>query len=66
MATGIVKFYNRNKRYGFILDSETQKDVFVHYSGLIDTDIKENDEVTFDIEIEKKKNSLKAVNVTRK
>ena len=48
MKTGKVKFYNAEKGFGFIIDSETNKDVFVHRSGLIDT-INEDDEVSFEI-----------------
>ena len=65
MATGKVKFYSRRKGYGFIVDDETQKDIFVHYSGLADL-IQENDEVTFDIEMEDDGKRQKAVNVTKK
>lgn len=32
--TGTVKWFNNQKGYGFISDSEG-KDVFVHYSGLV-------------------------------
>ena len=48
MKTGKVKFYNSEKGFGFIIDNETNKDVFVHRSGLIDT-INEDDEVSFEI-----------------
>ena len=48
MKTGKVKFYNAEKGFGFIIDNETSKDVFVHRSGLIDT-INEDDEVSFEI-----------------
>ena len=48
MKTGKVKFYNSEKGFGFIIDNETNKDVFVHRSGLIHT-INENDEVSFEI-----------------
>jgi CspA family cold shock protein len=48
MKTGKVKFFNHSKGYGFIKDAETDTDYFVHVSGLID-EIKENDEVTFDL-----------------
>ena len=44
MKTGKVKFYNSEKGFGFIKDNETQKDVFVHRTGLIDS-INENDSV---------------------
>lgn len=60
MQKGTVKFYNRVKRFGFIIDSETQKEYFVHASGLVN-EIKEGDEVNF--EIEEGKKGLNAVNV---
>lgn len=61
MQKGKVKFYNRVKRFGFIIDNETQKEYFVHASGLVN-EIKEGDEVNF--EIEEGKKGLNAVNVT--
>lgn len=48
MKNGTVKFFNESKGFGFIVDTETGNDIFVHVSGLVD-EIKENDEVTFDI-----------------
>jgi CspA family cold shock protein len=53
MKTGKVKFFNVSKGYGFIKDTETDTDYFVHVSGLID-EIKENDDVTFDLKEGKK------------
>lgn len=60
MKTGKVKFFNASKGYGFIKDVETETDYFVHVSGLID-EIKENDEVTFDLKEGKK--GMNAVDV---
>ena len=60
MNNGTVKFYNESKGFGFIKDSNSEKEYFVHSSGLKDS-IKENDEVTFDLEQGKK--DLNAVNV---
>ncbi len=60
MKKGKVKFFNESKGFGFILDSETGKDVFVHSSGLKDQ-VREGDEVTFDVE--EGKRGLNAVNV---
>jgi CspA family cold shock protein len=68
MATGKLKFFNRRKGYGFILDNETQKDIFVHINGLMLDPylLKENDEVTFDIETMNDGKRQQAVNVRKK
>jgi cold shock protein len=60
MNKGTVKFFNNSKGYGFIKDEESDKEYFVHATGLID-EVKENDEVTFDLADGKK--GLNAVNV---
>ena len=60
MNKGIVKFFNDSKGFGFIKDAESEKEYFVHVSGLID-EIKENDEVVF--ELQEGKKGLNAVNV---
>lgn len=48
MKKGIVKFFNDEKGFGFIKDEESNQDVFVHKSGLIDR-IRENDKVEFEM-----------------
>jgi CspA family cold shock protein len=60
MNTGTVKFFNTTKGYGFVKDNESGEEYFIHVSGLID-DIKENDEVSF--ELQEGKKGLNAVNV---
>ena len=60
MKTGTVKFFNYEKGYGFIKDEESDADIFVHKTGLID-DIKENDKVEF--EVEEGRKGQNAVNV---
>jgi cold shock protein len=60
MSKGTVKFYNEFKGFGFIKEENSTKEYFVHSSGL-KSNIKENDEVTFDLEQGKK--GLNAVNV---
>ncbi len=57
---GTVKFFNGTKGFGFIKPSDSGDDIFVHSSGLID-EIRENDQVEFDVEEGKK--GLNAVNV---
>ncbi|MBX3164667.1 MAG: cold shock domain-containing protein [Bacteroidetes bacterium] len=59
MKKGTVKFFNESKGFGFI-KAEDGEEVFVHVSGLKE-DIRENDEVTFEVENGKK--GLNAVNV---
>ena len=60
MKKGKVKFFNQSKGFGFIKDTESETEYFVHVSGLID-EIKEDDEVTF--ELQEGKKGLNAVNV---
>lgn len=62
MKKGIVKFFNESKGFGFIKDADSPKEYFVHVTGLID-DIRENDEVTF--ELQEGKKGLNAVKVKR-
>ncbi|HUH26193.1 MAG TPA: cold-shock protein [Flavobacterium sp.] len=47
MQEGTVKFFNESKGFGFITNGN--EDIFVHNSGLLDS-IRENDQVTFDVE----------------
>lgn len=62
MTNGKVKFFNEIKGFGFIQDNESGKEYFVHVTGLIDK-IREDDEVTFDLQEGKK--GLNAVNVQK-
>ena len=57
---GIVSFFNEQKGYGFIRDLKTQESIFVHINELT-TPVKENDKVTFEIEIRQKGPSAVAV-----
>ncbi len=60
MSTGTVKFYNESKGFGFIKETESGKEYFVHATGLVDK-VNENDNVNF--EIQEGKKGLMAVNV---
>lgn len=57
---GVVTFFNEQKGYGFIRDLKTQDSIFVHINELT-TPIKENDKVTFEIEVRQKGPSAVAV-----
>ena len=52
MPKGIVKWFNGKKGYGFIT-SEDGKEIFVHFSSIIQTEgyktLREGDEVKFEI-----------------
>ncbi|KAA5538960.1 cold-shock protein [Adhaeribacter rhizoryzae] len=60
MNNGTVKFFNDLKGFGFIKDTNSEQDYFVHASGLMQ-DVRENDQVTFDLQEGRK--GLNAVNV---
>lgn len=60
MSTGTVKFFNQSKGYGFITEEGSQKDHFVHITGLID-EIREGDVVEF--ELQQGKKGLNAIDV---
>ncbi|QMU65146.1 MAG: cold-shock protein [Flavobacteriaceae bacterium] len=60
MSKGTVKFFNESKGFGFIVEEGSNKEHFVHVSGLLDR-IRENDEVEFDLQNGRK--GLNAVNV---
>jgi len=59
MKNGVVKFYNEAKGFGFIKE-DNGPEIFVHATGLQE-EIRENDNVVFDVQDGKK--GLNAVNV---
>lgn len=66
MARGTVKWFDAKKGFGFILDNESGKDVFVHYST-IEMDgfksLSEGQEVEFEVTTGNK--GLQATKVTK-
>ena len=64
MATGVVKWFNTIKGYGFVQPEGGDKDVFVHISAVQKAGLRtllEGQKVEFEIAIEKGKSS--AVNL---
>jgi cold shock CspA family protein len=57
--TGRVEFFNDQKGFGFIKETDTQEKFFVHVHGLLE-EIKENDIVTFELE-----RGMKGMNAVR-
>jgi CspA family cold shock protein len=52
MATGVVKWFNNAKGYGFVTPDEGDQDVFVHFSAITMDGyktLKEGQKVQFDI-----------------
>jgi CspA family cold shock protein len=67
MNTGIVKWFNAEKGFGFISNDNGGGDVFVHFSAIVSDGFKtlnEGQRVSFDTETDPKNSQkLRAVNV---
>ncbi len=66
METGTVKWFNNKKGFGFISRGNGERDVFVHYSAIVQDGfrtLEEGDRVQFNVEEGEKGPS--AVNVQR-
>ncbi|MCM3658114.1 cold-shock protein [Agromyces mediolanus] len=64
MATGIVKWFNTEKGFGFIAPDDGSADVFAHFSAITGNgyrELAENQRVEFDVEQGQK--GLQATNI---
>jgi len=64
--TGVVKFFNAQKGYGFITPDDGGKDVFVHVTAVERSGIANLDEgakISFETEPDKRGKGPKAVNL---
>lgn len=62
MLQGTIKFFNESKGYGFISEDGSNKDHFVHVTGLIDK-VSDGDKVEF--ELKEGRKGLNAVDVRK-
>ncbi|MHC5200935.1 cold-shock protein [Myroides sp. LJL115] len=62
MQTGVVKFFNEDKGFGFITNDMTNEDIFVHITGLRSKNIEQGNKVSYSEE--KGKKGLIATDVT--
>ena len=64
--TGVVKFFNSERGYGFIKPDDGARDVFVHITAVERAglkDLTEGQRITFEVEPDKKGKGPKAVNL---
>jgi CspA family cold shock protein len=59
---GTVKFFNNTKGFGFITIKDSDEEIFVHSTGLVDK-IRQNDRVIFNVE--KGEKGLSAIKVRK-
>ncbi len=64
--TGVVKFFNADKGFGFITPDDGSKDVFVHISAVqasgLET-LSENQKISFETEPDNRGKGPKAINI---
>jgi len=66
MATGIVKFFNSQKGYGFIVQDDGNPDVFVHISAVERAgmhNLNEGQKLSFDVQADPRNGKSAATNL---
>ncbi|MFK8039785.1 MAG: cold-shock protein [Rickettsiaceae bacterium] len=64
MQNGTVKWFDKNKGYGFIAPNDKSKDVFLHISAVEAADIENlNDGQKISFETETRKGKVSAINI---
>jgi CspA family cold shock protein len=48
LKTGVIKFFNDSKGFGFVIEDESNTEYFLHVSGCID-EVREGDPIEFDL-----------------
>ena len=64
--TGVVKFFNADKGYGFIKPDDGSGDIFVHVTAVEQAGLRalnEGQKIAYEIEPDKKGKGPKAVNI---
>jgi CspA family cold shock protein len=67
MTTGVVKWFNEQKGYGFVQPDDGSKDVFVHISAVEGAgmrSLKEGQKISFEIVTDKRTGKTSAGNLT--
>jgi cold shock protein len=68
MATGIVKWYNETKGYGFIQPDNGGKDVFVHATALERAGLRslvEGQKISYEVEADRRTGKESATNLQK-
>ena len=63
VKTGIVKFYLKNKGYGFIVDDNKVDEYFFHISNSEEKDLLKDEKISFVLETGSR--GIKAINIKR-